>query len=122
MRVGTYFDKTRVVIDVSRPTNLRYDISANGTAVFVQFPDVEWIASPFEPRHSRGMVLEFRYSPEANGGRFNILPDGPVRINKPFMMKPDKKHGHRIVIDLVPAVNPDPGLVSRGTSEVSENK
>ena len=61
VRVEKLDNKTRVVIHVSRPTNLRYDISANGTAVFLQFPNIKWIASPFEPRHSNGKVLEFRY-------------------------------------------------------------
>ena len=37
VRVEKLGNKTRVVIHVSRPTNLRYDISANGTAVFLQF-------------------------------------------------------------------------------------
>ena len=101
VRVGLHSDKTRIVLDISYPTNFRYHVSADGTAVFIDLPAVEWNASPFEPRHFKGKILEFRYSPEANGGRFNILTDGPVSINEPFFVKPEEKRGHRIVIDLV---------------------
>ena len=120
VRVKKLTDKTRVVIDVSRPTNLRYDISSNGTAVFLQFPNIEWIADPFEPRHSNGNVLEFRYSPSSNGGRFNILTDGPVSIIRPILLKPNGKYGHRIVIDLVPERYPGQRLITQRVDPFSK--
>ena len=101
VRVGLHTDKTRIVLDISQPIAFRYHVSSNGTAVFIDLPDVKWTASPFEPRHSKGKILEFHYSPAANGGRFNILTDGPVSISEPFFVKPKGKRGHRIVIDLV---------------------
>ena len=116
VRVGKHTDKTRVVLDVSRPTDLRYGISVDGTAVFIDLPGAEWTASPFEPRHSKGKVLEFRYSPASNGGRFNILTDGPVSIKKPYFVKPEGRRGHRIVIDIVPSNDPDQLKVKRDTS------
>ena len=116
VRVGTHTNKTRVVLDVSLPIDFRYHISVDGTAVFIDLPGVEWIASPFEPRHSKGKVLEFRYSPKTNGGRFNILTDGPVSIKKPFFVKPQGRRGHRIVIDIVPSNSPDQQSVKRHTS------
>jgi len=103
VRVGAHTDKTRVVLDISKPTDLHYDVSANGKAVFIELPGVEWSASSFEPRHSRGSVLEFHYSPKASGGSFNILTDQPVSIAKPFLVEPGGERGHRIVIDLIPS-------------------
>ncbi|MDC0189782.1 outer membrane beta-barrel protein [Rhodospirillales bacterium] len=103
VRVGAHTDKTRVVLDISKPTDLHYDVSDNGKAVFIQLPGIEWSASSFEPRHSKGSVLEFRYSPLASGGSFNILTDQPVSIAKPFMVEPGGGRGHRIVIDLIPS-------------------
>ena len=82
-------------------------------SVFLQFSNVDWIASPFEPRHFTGKVLEFRYSPESNGGRFSILTDGPVSINKPFLVRPSGKFGHRIVIELVPEAYPGQRLLTQ---------
>ena len=120
VRVEKLGNKTRVAIHVSRPTNLRYDISANGTAVFLQFPNIKWIASPFEPRHSNGKVLEFRYSPGSNGGHFNILTDGPVSINRPTLLKPSGKYGYRIIIDLVPESYPGQRLLTRRVNAFSK--
>ena len=120
VRVEKLSIKTRVVIHLSRPTNLRYDISANGTAVFLQFPNIKWIASPFEPRHSNGKVLEFRYSPSSNGGHFNILTDGPVSIDRPILLKPNGKYGYRIIIDLVPEIYPGQRLLTRRINEFSK--
>ena len=117
VRVEKLDNKTRVIIHVSRPTNLRYEISANGTAVFLQFPNIKWIASSFEPRHSNGKVLEFRYSPSSNGGHFNILTDGPVSIDRPILLKPNAKYGYRIIIDLVPEIYPGQRLLTRRINE-----
>ena len=113
VQVETHLNITRVLINISRPTNLRYDISSNGTAVFLKFPNVDWIASPFEPRHFAGNVLEFRYSPESNGGRFSILTDGPVSVNKPFLVRSTGTFGHRIVIELVPEAYPGQRLLTQ---------
>ena len=33
VRVGNHNDKTRLVLDVTRPVDLRYEVSANGGAV-----------------------------------------------------------------------------------------
>ena len=102
VRVGKHSDKTRVVLDISHPTSLRYDTSADDQAVFIELPNVKWAASPFEPRHSKGKVLEFRYSPTKTGSLFNILTDGPVTVKRPFILKPAGRSGHRVVIDLIP--------------------
>ena len=102
VRVGVHTEKTRIVLDITQPTGFRYNVSSDGTAVFINLPDIEWTAAPFEPRHSKGKILEFRYSPVANGGRFNILTDRPVSISEPFFVRPGENRGHRIVIDLVP--------------------
>ena len=103
VRVGAHRDKTRVVLDISKPTDFGYDLSADKKAVFIELPGVKWTAPPFEPRHFRGNILEFHFSPVATGGRFNILTDQPVSIRKPFFVGPSGKHGHRIVIDLIPS-------------------
>ena len=116
VRVGTNTNKTRVVLDISRPIDFRYHISVDGTAVFIDLPRIEWTAPPFELRHSKGKIIEFRYSPKTNGGRFNILTDGPVSIKKPFFVKPEGRRGHRIVIDIVPSNDPEQLKVKRDTS------
>ena len=54
------FDRTRLVIYISSPSNLSYDISREGTAIFINFMNVDWIAAPFEPRHSVGNIQYLR--------------------------------------------------------------
>ena len=108
VRVGAHKGKTRVVLDVSKPTDIRYEISADGNVVFIDLPLINWTAAQFEGRHFKGLVTDFRFSPEAGGGRFNILADGPVRIKKPYFVPPGGKQGHRIVIDLVRDISPNP--------------
>lgn len=104
VRVGKHPDKTRIVLDISRPTDLRYEVSSDGKAIFLDLPNARWTASSFSARHSRGHVMDFRYAPDANfGGRLNVLTTGPVRLKKPFFVTPRGRQGHRIVIDLVSA-------------------
>ncbi len=101
IRVGKHPGKTRVVLDVSQPTDLRYDVSADGKAVFIDLPTVNWSAKP-SARHAKGHVVDYTFSKEGTGGRLSILTSGPVRINKPFFVTPGGNRGHRIVIDMMP--------------------
>ncbi len=96
------FDRTRLVLYISAPSNLSYDISREGTVIFINFVNVDWIAAPFEPRHSVGNIIEFRFSPNNSGGTLNIITEQPVRLQKPFLMHSSKISGKKIVFDLVP--------------------
>ena len=101
IRVGNHKNKTRLVLDVTKPVDLRYEVSADGNAVFIDLPRIKWSADPFKERHFKGLINDFKFSPEAAGGRFNILTNGPVRIRKPFFVPPKGRLGHRIVIDIM---------------------
>ena len=101
IRVGNHKDKTRLVLDVTKPVDLRYEVSADGNAVFIDLPHIKWSADRFKGRHFKGLINDFKFSPEAAGGRLNILTNGPVRIRKPFFVPPKGRLGHRIVIDIM---------------------
>ena len=101
VRVGNHKNKTRLVLDVTKPVDLRYAVSADGNAVFIDLPNIKWSADRFKGRHFIGLINDFKFSPEAAGGRFNILTNGPVRIRKPFFVPPKGRLGHRIVIDIM---------------------
>ena len=100
------FDRTRLVLYISSPSNLSYDTSKEGTVIFINFINVDWIAAPFEPRHSVGNIIEFRYSPNDIGGTLNIITERPVKLQKPFLIDSSKTPGKKIVFDLVP-INKD---------------
>ena len=106
IRVGNHKDKTRLVLDVTKPMDLRYEVSADGSAVFIDLPRVKWAAGQFKGRHFKGLITDFKFSPEANGGRFNILTNAPVRIRKPFFLGPNSRLGHRVVIDIIKDQSP----------------
>ena len=101
VRVGNHKDKTRLVLDVTKPVDLRYEVSADGSAVFIDLPQIKWSADNFKGRHFKGLITDFKFSPEAAGGRLSILTNGPVRIRKPFFVAPKGRLGHRIVIDIM---------------------
>ena len=115
VRVGKHKNKTRLVLDVTKPVDFRYEVSANGNAVFIDLPQINWSADNFKGRHFKGLITDFKFSPEASGGRFNILVNGPVRIRKPFFIAPKGRLGHRIVIDIMR--DRSPTLMVRQKSE-----
>ena len=47
IRVGNHKNKTRLVLDVTKPVDLRYEVSADGNAVFIDLPRIKWSADPF---------------------------------------------------------------------------
>ena len=100
------FDRTRLVLFISSPSNLSYDTSREGTVIFINFVNVDWIAAPFEPRHSVGNIIEFRYSPNNLGGTLNIITERPVRLQRPFLIDSSQTPDKKIVFDLVP-INKD---------------
>ena len=73
VRVGNHKDKTRLVLDVTKPADLRYEVSADGSAVFIDLPQIKWSADNFKGRHFKGLITDFKFSPEAAGGRLSIL-------------------------------------------------
>ncbi len=113
VRVGKHPDKTRIVLDISKPTNLAYEVSGDGRAVFIDLPSVEWEAAPFSARHAEGVVVDYRFNSDGkSGGRLSILTDQPVRIRRPFFVAPGGNMGHRIVIDVVPGPVPPASYAS----------
>lgn len=115
IRVGNHKDKTRLVLDITRPVDFRYEVSSDGSVIFIDLPQIKWSADQFKERHFKGLITDFRFSPEAEGGRFNILTNGPVRIKKPFFVGPKGRLGHRIVIDIMK--DRKPALMARQQPE-----
>ena len=118
--VGIELNKTRITIEISKPTNIRYILSPDNSAIFVVFPNVEWTAQPFEPRHSKGQIIEFRYSPHAGGGTFSILTDQPVSITEPILEKATTKNGYKIIIELTAKNDPVNNRVTQNTPKLNQ--
>tara|TARA_B100000315_G_scaffold257580_1_gene306841 strand:+ start:845 stop:2161 length:1317 start_codon:yes stop_codon:yes gene_type:complete len=104
LRVGVHPDKTRIVLDVSQPTDLSYRVSKDGKSIRLSLPHAFWQAPEFQKRHARGVVTGFsQHSSEINGSDLTIKSRSAIRLKRPFFVSPNGKQGHRIVIDMVPA-------------------
>jgi len=102
LRVGEHPGSTRVVLDVSEPSDMTIEVSADGRTITVDLPAIEWRAGDFAQRHAKGLLSGYRYTPAAAGGRLSLAMSESVKIRAPFFVGPEGKQGHRVVIDIAP--------------------
>lgn len=113
IRVGVHPGKIRIVLDISKPTDLGFEVADDGKTVVVKLPASVWKAGAASRRHRRGLLADYLYTPsESGGGSLSLFMKGPVAIERPFLVPPQGGRGYRLVIDAVPAsMPPAPGPV-----------
>jgi N-acetylmuramoyl-L-alanine amidase len=102
-RIGEHEDRTRFVIELSDPVNLRAFTLTNPDRVVVDMPEVQWrVGAP--PRPSGfGSVKSYRYGVFRKGNsRMVIDLSRPVTVSDPLVIPPSNGFGYRVVIDLFP--------------------
>src|SRR3954469_10986688 len=102
-RIGEHEDRTRLVIELSDPVNLRSFVLANPDRVVIDMPEVTWrIGAP--PRPSGfGAVKSYRYGQfRAGNSRMVIDLNQPVTVSDALVLPPSAGFGYRVVIDLFP--------------------
>jgi N-acetylmuramoyl-L-alanine amidase len=106
-RIGEHEDRTRLVIELSDPVNLRAFALNNPDRVVIDMPEVSWkLGAP--PRPSGfGPVKSYRYG-EFRAGNSRIVIDlnAPVSVSDPLVLPPSAGFGYRVVIDLFPTTRP----------------
>ena len=103
-RIGEHRDRTRLVIELSDPVNLRVFALASPDRVVIDMPEVSWrLGAP--PRPSGfGPVKSYRYGEfRAGNSRMVIDLNSPVSVADPLVLPPSAGFGFRVVIDLFPA-------------------
>jgi N-acetylmuramoyl-L-alanine amidase len=102
-RVGEQPDRTRFVIELSDPLELRVFTLTNPDRVVVDMPEVLWrLQNPDRPVGS-GAVRAYRYGLFRPGdSRFVIDLNKPVTPAEPMILPPEKGFGYRVVLDLFP--------------------
>jgi N-acetylmuramoyl-L-alanine amidase len=103
-RIGEHQDRTRLVIELSDPVNLRAFALANPDRVVIDMPEVSWrLGAP--PRPSGfGPVKSYRYGQFRIGNsRMVIDLNSPVMVSDALVLPPSSGFGYRVVIDLFPA-------------------
>jgi len=102
-RIGEHEDRTRLVIELSDPVNLRAFALANPDRVVIDMPEVAWrLGAP--PRPSGfGSVKSYRYGTfRAGNSRMVIDLNQPVTVSDTLVLPPSSGFGYRVVIDLFP--------------------
>jgi N-acetylmuramoyl-L-alanine amidase len=106
-RIGEHEDRTRLVVELSDPLNLRAFALANPDRVVIDMPEVSWrLGAP--PRPSGfGPVKSYRYGLFRGGNsRMVIDLNSPVSVADPLVLPPSAGFGYRVVIDLFPTTRP----------------
>lgn len=102
-RIGEHADRTRFVVELSDPVNLRTFTLNNPDRVVIDMPAVSWhLQGPPRPS-ARSAVRSYRYGLFRPGNsRFVIDLNQPVRTSDILVLPPEGGHGYRVVIDLFP--------------------
>ena len=100
-RIGEHGDRTRFVIEVSDPVQLRVFTLTNPGRVVIDLPEVLWRLQNAERPGGNGAVKSYRYGPFRPGNsRFVIDLNSPVSVGMPMVLPPADGFGYRIVLDL----------------------
>lgn len=102
-RIGEHDDRTRFVIELSDPVNLRTFTLSDPDRVVVDMPEVSWrLSAPPRPS-GLGSVKSYRYGVFRKGySRMVIDLSRPVTVSDPLVIPPASGFGYRVVIDLFP--------------------
>src|SRR5277367_1309514 len=102
-RVGEQPDRTRFVIELSDPLNLRVFTLSNPKRVVIDMPEVLWRLQGPERPSAASAVRAYRYGLfRAGDSRFVIDLNRPVKPAEPLILPPSNGFGYRFVLDLFP--------------------
>ena len=102
-RIGEHQDRTRLVIELSDPVNLRAFALASPDRVVIDMPEVSWrLGAPPRPS-GYGPVKSYRYGQfRVGNSRMVIDLNAPVTVSDALVIPPSSGFGYRVVIDLFP--------------------
>ena len=100
-RIGEHADRTRLVLELSDPVNLRTFTLANPDRVVVDMPEVAWrLGAPPQPT-GNGSVKSYRFGLFREGNsRMVIDLNKPVTLGDTLVLPPSDGFGYRLVIDM----------------------
>ncbi len=102
-RIGEHEDRTRFVVELSDPVNMRAFTLSGPNRVVIDMPAVQWhLTGPPRPT-GFGAVKSYRYGLFRPGNsRFVIDLNQPVSVSDALVLPPEGGYGYRVVIDLFP--------------------
>lgn len=110
--------RTRLIIDLSRPVEFRAFTLANPYRVILDLPDVVFALPQASGSGRRGLVAAYRYGTFAPGkGRMVLDLAEPVSIDKAFVLEAAEDQPARLVLDLVKS---DPASFASSVATAAE--
>lgn len=101
-RLGGDTARTRLVMDLDQPVELRAFVLGDPYRVIVDLPQVTFRVPASVGKEGRGLVSAYRFGAMAGGkARIVIDTNGPVAINKAFALPAQEGQPARMVIELV---------------------
>lgn len=101
-RVAGDETRTRFVADLTAPVGYTVYVMANPYRVMIDLPQVSFALPEGAGDNTRGLVTQYRYGPvDQAQSRIVLDTDGPVLIDKAFLLKPKNGQPARIVVDIV---------------------
>ena len=101
-RIGGDATRTRFVADLTQAVGYTVYVLPDPYRVMIDLPAVRFDLPPDAGRQTQGLITEFRYGGVEQGrSRIVIDTDGPVLIEKSFIVEPQAGQPARIVVDLV---------------------
>ena len=106
-RIAEHTDRTRFVVELSDPVDMRTFTLSNPNRVVIDMPAVQWhLDGPPRPT-GHGAIKSYRYGLFRPGNsRFVIDLNQPMTVSEPLVIPPENGMGYRVVIDLFPAAQP----------------
>jgi N-acetylmuramoyl-L-alanine amidase len=103
VRLGGDDKRTRFVLDLNRKIDIAAFTLADPYRVVVDLPQVAFNLPLHAGEHGRGLVKAFRYGLIMQGGSRIVLDtNGPVRVEKSYVLAAVDGQPARLVLDLAP--------------------
>lgn len=106
IRIGTHFDKTRFVIDLSKRIKFQIFALSDPYRIVVDLPEITWRLPVDVIKRNlggkRSLINNFRYGYFRPGlSRIVLDMKEPIKVKSAFIITPEKGRNYRLVIDLV---------------------
>ena len=103
VRIGTYPNRTRLVLDVAKKSPFQFDIDNNEKLMIVELPSSPWSAAAQRTLSSNPLVAGYTAQDNGSGGTVLVIElKKPAKVQRYSDLPPNKKYGHRIYFDIVP--------------------
>ncbi len=121
VRVGEHPDKVRFVMELSEAPRYRVFTLPDPFRVVIDLPELNWRPRGDLPGGDGAMITAMRFGLFAPGTSRVVLDmRGPVRIKSLFVIPPQGKYPHRLVLDIAPVTRAAFLAAGRAAPRVSD--